>query len=91
MRKPHQFSIAALMTLVLCSAVVAALVRHPDTRTVLIEMATGSLMFVLSASLIYFCFWCIYLVIWLFRRIRSRKWSSKRGSVINNPSLLIGD
>jgi hypothetical protein len=51
------------MTLVLCSAIVAALVRHPDTRTVLIETAAGSLMFVVSGSVIAFCIWCIHLII----------------------------
>jgi hypothetical protein len=51
------------MTLVLCSAVVAALVRDPDTRTVLIEIAVGSLMFIVSGSVISFCIWCIHLII----------------------------
>ena len=82
MRRQRQFTIAALMTLVLGSAIVLALARDPDIRSALTGLAIGSVLFVDLASVIYISvgciLWtsvgCILLIDRLFRWLRYRNW-----------------
>ncbi len=71
MRRRHQFSTAALMALVLCTAVALTLLRDPLIRAALIGLALGSVLFVVGASVIYGCVWCVVLVVRLVRRLRT--------------------
>jgi hypothetical protein len=87
MRRRPQFSIAALMVLVLCAGVALTLMRlleDPNISSALSGLALGGLLFAVSASVIYLglgCIHlaiylglgCIHLAIWLFRRLRFSK------------------
>jgi hypothetical protein len=73
MRRRRQFSIAALMELILYAGVALTLMRlleDPDISSALLVLASGGLLVVVSASVIYLCLSCIHRVIRLFRRLR---------------------
>jgi hypothetical protein len=72
MRRRHQFSIAGLMALVLCTGIGLALLRDPNIRAALIGLAIGGLLFVGLWSIIYICFGSVVVVTRLFRWLRSR-------------------
>jgi hypothetical protein len=71
MRRRHQFSIAALMVLVLGTGVALTPMRDPLIRSALIGLALGGVLFVVGASVIYGCVGCVVVVVRLVRRLRS--------------------
>jgi hypothetical protein len=82
MRRQRQFTIAALMTLVLGSAIVLALARDPIVRSALTGLAIGSVLLAGVTFVVYLSvgciLWtsvgCILLIDRLFRWLRYRKW-----------------
>jgi len=82
MRTRRQFSIAALMTLVLGTAVVLACARDLNIRSAVAGLAIGSVLFVGVASVVYISvgciLWtsvgCIFLIDRLFHWLRCRNW-----------------
>jgi glycerol uptake facilitator-like aquaporin len=89
MRRRHQFSIGALMTLVLATGVLLAHLRDPNSRAALTALAISSLLFVASWSVIYACTACISWAIRLFHWLTCRERGPKRASPLNGPSSLI--
>jgi hypothetical protein len=67
MRRRRQFSIAALMTVILCTGVILALLRDPNIESALEGLAIGGLLFAVLAGVVYVLFGCILLIVWLFR------------------------
>jgi hypothetical protein len=89
MRRRHQFSIAALMAVVFCTAVALALLRDPPIRWALTGLALGGVLFIVLVSVIYICSRCVLLLVRFYCWLRFRMWRPKRVSATSHRSCPI--
>jgi hypothetical protein len=91
MRRRPQLSTAALMEVIFLTGVLLALLKDPDSRSVLAGLANGGLLVVVLTAVCYVCLECILLVVRVSCWLRSRKGRPERVSAVNNPTSLIGN